>query len=418
MLLFLSGFLFAKLTFATTFSSTVQNLYGSDVCFSGPSGGYVTGLFPGSTDQLREITIPINVSDFNVNPNDDIYIGYLDGAAQEVHSDTVKKSAIGASSTYTFTFPHNAIDALTGLPITKTNDNIQWVCAFTSAHNRPTFNNTDGFDVSNTTGGQISFQQPNFQEGRVTNDFSQWWLCTVIPANHVQTGYYFTVDYGTSTPYGIGHDSLKDKFGILPLTTGTGVNECPLMTKSATTSPGTYKAIATLYDQNDATITQSSILNITISSGDITQVPDSPDVTIPTCGNTSFALLGVDFGKGLCDVGRYLFVPSDSVISDGQSLYTTVQEKIPFSYFAEIQGIIANVGSGTPASFSPVKIQTSSTSSVPNLNVEIFSTTTIASATSRSGFSTLRTVANVLLYIGFAFALYETAIHKAKEKGK
>jgi hypothetical protein len=129
----------------------------------------------------------------------------------------------------------------------------------------------------------------------------------------------------------------------------------------------------------------------------------------PDCGPTSWTILGADFGKGFCDVAKFLFYPPDTIVGYFQSSYENLQTKIPFSYAFEVINIVQNATS-TAQSLPTIAIQTSSTSSIPNMNIALFSSSTLSDATSRTGFSGLRTLANILLYVGFGMMCYYTGV--------
>lgn len=286
--------------------------------------------------------------------------------------------------------------------------------------------NSGGFPIN----PDISFKTPAFTEGMTTPDFKNWFVCMNIPAPHTLTAFDFSVDYGTSTP-NLHRDLFSDDFGqnLVPLPSTKNLsNNCLLLTKSASTTPGTYVAIATLFDENNATITQSSLLNFSITNGNVVPLPNNdignlfqaPKLAVVPCGPTDFSINfgvgAVDFGQGLCNTARFLFVPPDGVSNLFSELAEENKTKIPISYFYEMKTIVDGVASGTPASLPAVKIQTSATSSIPNLNIEIFSTSTIAAATSRGGFSGLRTVANVVLWVAWGFLMLQTGLHLFKRK--
>lgn len=407
------GFLYTPVHAGISFGNSLNGDTNIDnqTCWNTPQ------TIPGVTGKITGIRLDLKDIGYNASTS---YAQILLGDLSEITSSAQTTLADGS---YFFTLPTS----------TPNIESVGISCVRTTASSKMGPDHTGTFDIytdgTTYTDAQVEFQDPPFTEGFQSGNFLNWSVCVNLSPNHGISTYYSVVTFGTSSPFGVGTSSQISLTGIEYVSsTSSPFYDCSSFGMTSLLNPGSYKARATAYTGSGTMFAQSKTLNFTIidtgTTTPITQYPNTNSLynltgtlKTPKCTDTSFQLLGVDFGKGLCNVTTFLFIPSQSVLDDGTDLYQTVQTKIPFSYIAEIQGIINNVGSGTPASIPDIKIQTSPSSSLPNLNVSIFSSTTIASSTSRTGFSTLRTLANVLLYVGFAVMLYNTAVHLAHKKG-
>lgn len=253
----------------------------------------------------------------------------------------------------------------------------------------------------------LSFESPPFSPGFTSPDFFNWWLNLDIPSNHDpgMTGYYFDVTYGTSSPTGVATDSLLSTIGILPLGSSEGVSTSPLLQKSASSTPGTYEAQATLYDQTGDEEAQSAVLHYTISGdGSIRVTVPNNNTTAGTgagsCSATNFVLLDVDFGKGICDVANFLFVPSQSQLNSVTNLETDMQNRMPMSYIYEIQSDFASI-SPTAASMTPLTLTIGATGTPINFSFDAFSESTIDKYTTPTVRALLKTVMEYALYLAY-----------------
>jgi len=256
----------------------------------------------------------------------------------------------------------------------------------------------------------FKFQNPPFSDNLVSPDFQNWWLYTDFSSSFANTGFYFTVSYGTSTPYGVGFDSLKNVLGVVPLD-ATATPKSYLLAKAATTTPGNYEAIATLYNQVDATMAQTSILHFTISTstGQILNVPNNNTAVggtqVQNCGPTQFNVFGADFGQGACNLVRFLVIPDQSVLNNFSGLTTTFSQKIPFSYFYDIASTTENLS--TTGSNSPVTSfdLVASTTSL-HLTYSPFSSTTAASYMGQSLYDFYQTMMKYAVLASFGFFVF------------
>lgn len=272
----------------------------------------------------------------------------------------------------------------------------------------------------------ITWQNPPMSNNFTSPDFLNWLVCPNLQTGQSgnSIGHFYKIYYGTSTTTMTNLDNSFLTFGYYP-TNSIPYNTCEPVIKSQSLATGTYYSVIELYTHSyfggDTFVASSTILKFNIVSGTTGTYPNQ-SVALPTqnCGptdfNIDFGVGSVDFGLGLCKTARFLFYPPDGVSNLFSRLSEENKTKIPISYFYEMKAIVDSVGSGTPASLPAVKIQTSATSSIPNLNIEIFSTSTIAAATSRGGFSGLRTVANVVLWVAWGFLMLQTGLHLFKRK--
>jgi hypothetical protein len=207
----------------------------------------------------------------------------------------------------------------------------------------------------------ISFNPQYFVDGVHTPDFKNFWLTT----NPGASGQYdYGVLWGTSTPGDIANFDQATDWGNTPLTAGSN-NLLPLV-KTASSTPGNYVMEAYLLFWNGssyATVATSSILNITINGGTPIVNPNnapgyvSGGTQANSCQPTNFTLLGIDFGKGVCDTVVFLFVPNSTTLNNSlQNTTGLFQTRIPFSYYYDMTTALeASTSSGsviTSLSFS------------------------------------------------------------------
>lgn len=104
--------------------------------------------------------------------------------------------------------------------------------------------------------------------------------------------------------------------------------------------------------------------------------------------NSSFGSLsiGSDFANALCNVGAFLFVPDTNTMDQYSLLASTLQGKIPFSYYYDVYGIVNNSSASTSDNMNTYGLSlglldfSSSTamgSILPAGNFEFFSSSTI-----------------------------------------
>lgn len=297
----------------------------------------------------------------------------------------------------------------------------------------------DGFSPAGaptTTAYSISFE--NITQNVRTPDFLSWQTPFSFTNQALPKNYSVGVKYkqASSTPWQFedlgnlqnlpesNYSSTWDMNKYHNLTPGNWIAEAQLY------AGGKDPFTTTVYDPNQyhwQILATSTLMSFTIATstnwapGLIPRDLDATSTQISTyCPPTSFSIsfwsgYEVDFGQGLCKI----FVPDTQLVKDQiRTLVTSAGTKIPFSYVTEMQSIFASSTSSTTASLPEIAINTSATSSMPNGHFVLFSSSTLSSAFNNYGFSGLRTVANIILYAGFAYGLYRMAIAFAHKRDK
>jgi len=162
-----------------------------------------------------------------------------------------------------------------------------------------------------------------------------------------------------------------------------------------TASLGTNVKIITNLSGNffNGYITDNGLNSIPIAPG----IPGFTDQGIATTSqatycNSNFSTssglfdsIGQSISIGFCQVGAFLFVPSTQSISNFQSLASTSQNKIPISYFYDINNyyvtLTASSSDTVPTFVIPLHdLNIGSSTPLGNLmpNIDFFSTTTIS----------------------------------------
>lgn len=350
----------------------------------------------------KEITLNYTGGSFSAINNHNIQLNFNNGTGCTTAGVDIVIYGVTGDGTYL----KHATSAITGLDTWTAGSNLTPITYFSGAP-PPTTNIT--FD----------WQNPPFSQNFQSPDFHNWWLCATFPTGHnpAITGYSFKVDYGTSTPYGLS-DDLLNTIGVVNINaSSTTYTECPLLTKTATSTAGTYKALATLYDQNHSTITQTSILDFTIT-GDGSVILTTPNNSINTtqsCGNTNFVVLSVDFGKGFCELTRFLFVPSDSTLQNWTNSKDLMAQRAPFSYFYDLTGALSHLSTTTNATITPLTLNVA-TGTPMQMSIDIFSVNTLNRYTDTNSRNIIRTLIKYALYLSFIAMIILEVRHLFKKK--
>lgn len=226
-----------------------------------------------------------------------------------------------------------------------------WVNGVTPGHG--TSGGSGGLANQDLSQNFIIFSDPPYTDGVYTPDFLNWQTCINIVNGSSGTsyGYDVQIDYGTSTP-DVWHDSLHDQLQAYAPLLNLPMTECPIIAKTATSSPGDYVAIATLYRHRpisgDQFIATSSLFHFTVASGTPVSYPGQYQEHI-ACPATDYELFGWDYGKALCSTADYLFSPSKESLNLFGGLWTTISKKPPLGWFSTSQSNIAGVSTSTPA---------------------------------------------------------------------
>lgn len=220
--------------------------------------------------------------------------------------------------------------------------------------------------VGESTDSSITWAQPPFIVASTSplsfsflgTDFSVWQLALTLQPRSTITGYYYKVLIGTSTMD--TEDSLKTQVGVIPLSqeefnNGFVYYSVPL-NKNTVSAPGNYIAKAFLFDENDATISSSSLLSLTIVAGATTTYPSNfIKGKEQECPATDFALhlyappIDIDFGRGFCKAYNFLFVPKEEDFTQFSLLWESIKTKPPFGYFTMQATELSELSTTTPA---------------------------------------------------------------------
>jgi len=161
-------------------------------------------------------------------------------------------------------------------------------------------------------------------------------------------------------------------------------------------------------------------------------IPGYTDVGISTTSqqvycnknfSTSTGLLdsvGQSISLGVCNVGVFLFVPSQNALSSFATLSSTTQTKIPFSYYYNVKSIL-QTASSTSGNFTSIHLNlggatgvgsTSPFAGVLNQDFQLLSTSTISTYISPSTYNLLMDLARYAIWIAVMFHVYRRIVPK------
>jgi len=167
---------------------------------------------------------------------------------------------------------------------------------------------------------------------------------------------------------------------------------------------GFYQAKVDLYDTStDGLLANSPVIYFNLISGTQGDYPASTETsssTIPSCTQANF------IARSACEVAQFLFVPPVSVLNNFNSLSTTMQTKVPFVYFYDIQTDISGLSpsGGTVPTFT----YTDSTTGGLDISTDLFSPTTLTAYAGSTAVGVFRTLIQYSLYLGFGYFVYRT----------
>jgi len=130
--------------------------------------------------------------------------------------------------------------------------------------------------------------------------------------------------------------------------------------------------------------------------------------------------LGQSISLGICNVGVFLFVPSQNALNSFAMLASTTQTKIPFSYYYNVKTILQSATS-TSGNFTAMHLNlggatgvgsTSPFGAVLNQDFQLLSTSTISTYISPSTYSLLMDLARYAIWIAVMFHLYRRIVPK------
>lgn len=124
---------------------------------------------------------------------------------------------------------------------------------------------------------------------------------------------------------------------------------------------------------------------------------------------------------GFCNVGVFLFIPSVSAVAQWQTLASTTESKIPFSYFFDIYGIFTGLTastSGSGGNFQAVSIDFSSVDPTASTSMgrilpthfEALSTTTIRTYIPDSVYNTMFLLMRSAIWVVVGLTLYRKVV--------
>lgn len=128
-------------------------------------------------------------------------------------------------------------------------------------------------------------------------------------------------------------------------------------------------------------------------------------IEIPTtsCGTTGFAInsdtlhIHIDFGKGICDIVRFLFVPHDSTLQDFADINTSLSAKAPFNYFYTAKSLVENISTSSTSTITSVLTLHLPTTTPIHFDIDMFSANTINKYTDSTSRTAIRTAVEFAL---------------------
>jgi hypothetical protein len=262
----------------------------------------------------------------------------------------------------------------------------------------------------------------NFENNTTTPDFYFWDLDITYPATTTsQLNWKVKYKYATSSIW-TWTDSY---FETLPDIAGKYKSLEPLAKSTSLPYEATYQAQAFLFYSWDTVLATSSLINFTIATG--TKVATIGTEGEPYKGNppdsywddswcpdTSFAVLGADFGKGVCKIFAFLFVPGQNAVNQWTTLKDNLMSKAPFSYFTQVINMFTSF-SASSTNMSALTINTGTTTPI-QINATLFSSTTMERYSGSGNLSILRTLMIAVLYLSFITMVIYSVMHIFKNK--
>lgn len=129
--------------------------------------------------------------------------------------------------------------------------------------------------------------------------------------------------------------------------------------------------------------------------------------------------IGYDIMNGLCTVGGFLVIPSQSAVTQFQQLPDQFSNRFPISWFGSLQTLIASLQASTTANYPTYSYNLTAYASsspyisdiLPSGSILITNPTFIQNLAPDSTWSTIRYIIATILWIGFAYFVY----HKARQ---
>jgi len=189
------------------------------------------------------------------------------------------------------------------------------------------------------------------------------------------SGFYYRLVYNFSTPVLCDSSSLVNLILVNDLAAGNPTRYSLAATDRASqTGLGIGIRDTSSHTHYDYTTRYTMSVNEDfglVDTGNLT----SEGISAVVCGPTTFSVAGADFGQGLCNVVKSLFLPSSSAIEDFSQVITNLQQRIPFSYFYDITTSVTS--QSTTGSSSPItSLDFVSSSTALHITYSTFSSTT------------------------------------------
>jgi len=127
---------------------------------------------------------------------------------------------------------------------------------------------------------------------------------------------------------------------------------------------------------------------------------------------------GASFSNGLCNVGVFLFVPSQEVLDGFGNLASSTQSKIPFSYYYDFRNILSGSAATSTSNFSVLAVDlratgvgsTSPWATVLPSSFNYLSSTTITAYVSPTLYDLLFLLMRSAIWIAVLFHIYHRII--------
>jgi len=126
--------------------------------------------------------------------------------------------------------------------------------------------------------------------------------------------------------------------------------------------------------------------------------------SITGCHETNFTVASVDIGNGICEILSFLFVPSQNTLDQFEDISTSLQTKIPFSYFYDITTAVSS--QATTSTATPVSFNLVASSSAFTFTYSPFSTTTAVAWMGQTNYNLFQTLMRYGILAAFGFYLF------------
>jgi len=259
-----------------------------------------------------------------------------------------------------------------------------------------------------------------FSDGMVVPDFNIWQVDLTFPDHVLNPGWQIEYKNASSSSY-----TFNDEYEFQGYNNGAFSGVVSNLRKHTPLPAGNYEAAAVLFADH-VPVALSNTLHFTVTDGAIINTPGTG--TVPTtsydslfatstpntlfndsgCTDTNFSVLGADFGKGICKVAAFLFVPGQLAVNQYTKLVTNLQNKIPFSYFYDVSQTITSqspTGSGSPITTLDFVASTTAL----HLTYSPFSSSTAISYMGPTLFNFYQTLMRYAVYAGFGFGIWFSA---------